>query len=335
MGQRSRSILTTAAGSIEGRSVAVIELTGVSKVYGDVVALDGVDLEVGTGEVVGLLGPNGAGKSTLFELTLGLAVPSAGMVRVLGQRPGGAVRVRVGAMLQNAGLPEQITVGELVGLVGRSYPTAVQTELLLEQVGLTDRSGCELATLSGGERQRLLLAVALVGDPDVLLLDEPTAAMDVEARRRFWDHVRGATGRGTTVLFATHDLAEADAVADRVVLLDRGRIVADAEPSELKRLVPGCVVTLTSDAAPELIAALPEVRSVALLDGGPNPEGARRFAVSATGAAEVVVPLVRAGYDLFDLAVEEADLQTAFARLTGLDRDPDATDDHTETGASW
>jgi ABC-2 type transport system ATP-binding protein len=300
----------------------VIELSGVTKRYREVVALDGVDLTVGAGEVVGLLGPNGAGKSTLFELALGLAAPSAGTARVLGQRPGGEVRARVGAMLQNAGLPEQVTASELVGLVGRSYPAAVPTDVMLDQVGLAHRARHELASLSGGERQRLLLALALVGDPDVLLLDEPTAAMDLEARRRFWEHVRAAAGRGTTLLFATHDLAEADAVADRVVLLDRGRVVADADPNELKRLVPGCVLMLTTDATPARIATLPGVSAVTPAGGGLRPaDGLERFAVSATDAVSVVVPLVRAGYELTELTVIEADLESAFARLTGLDRD--------------
>ena len=311
-----------------------IELTGVCKRYREVVALDGVDLTVGVGEVVGVLGPNGAGKSTLFELTLGLAVPSAGTARVLGLRPGGEVRTRVGAMLQHAGLPEQVTASELVGLVGRSYPAAVPTDVILEQVGLTHRCRHAVATLSGGERQRLLLALALVGDPEVLLLDEPTAAMDLEARRRFWEHVRAAAGRGTTLLFATHDLAEADAVADRVVLLDGGRVVADADPTELKRLVSGCVVTLATDAAPARIAALPGVRAVTPAGRGPHPaDGLERFAVSAIEAVSVVVPLVRAGYELTELTVTEADLESAFARLTGLARDRSAAA-RSEVGAS-
>ena len=299
--------------------MSVVELVGVRKAYRGVVALEGVDLAVGDGEVVGLLGPNGAGKSTLFELVLGLLAPSAGTVRVLGERPGGRARARVGAMLQDAGLPDQVTPSELVRLVGRAYPAAVPTATVLTRVGLTHRRRHEVATLSGGERQRLLLALALVGDPDLLLLDEPTAAMDLEARRAFWEHARAAVGRGATLLFATHDLAEADAVADRVVLLHRGRVVADATPAELKRLVPGCVVTLVTDASPDEIVGLPGVESLEVDHGPPASGGLRRITVAATDAPSVVVPLVRSGRQLAELTVAEADLETAFARLTGLE----------------
>jgi ABC-2 type transport system ATP-binding protein len=318
----------------QGAVMSVIELVGVCKVYREVVALADVDLTVGVGEVVGLLGPNGAGKSTLFEVALGLAAPSAGTVRVLGQRPGSAVRARVGAMLQNAGLPEQVTASELVRLVGRSYPAAVPTDVMLDQVGLAHRCRHEVATLSGGERQRLLLALALVGDPAVLLLDEPTVAMDLDARRRFWEYIRAAATRGTTVLFATHDLEEAESFADRVVLLDRGRVVADAGPAELRRQVSGCVVTLATDAAPEQIATLPGVTAVAPAEGGSRlKEGTARLDVSATDAVSVVVPLVLAGHELTELAVAEADLETAFAWFTGAESDR-ADSVHVDQGAS-
>ena len=299
-------------------SVSVIELKQVHRTFGEVVAVDGVDLEVRRGEVVALLGPNGAGKSTLFELLLGLVGPTAGTVQVLGERPGGEVRGRIGPMLQTAGLPEQVTVSELVELVGRSYPSSLEVDPLLAEVGLGHRRRHEIATLSGGERQRLLLALALVGMPELLLLDEPTAAMDLEARRSFWAYARDAVIRGSTLLFATHDLVEAEEVADRIVLLHHGRVVADATPAQLTQLVPGCLVTVETDAPAAVVGSWPGVGDVAPAEGSPPTGGRSRLTVSATDATCVVVPLVRDGYTLTDLKVREADLETAFARLTGL-----------------
>ncbi len=213
--------------------MTVLEMCDVHKTYAEVRALDGLDLVVERGEIVAVLGPNGAGKTTAFELLLGLSRPTSGHVEVLGQAPGGAVRARVGAMLQSAGLPAQTTVRDLVRLLGRAYPRSLPVDEVLERTSLTGRAGARVTSLSGGERQRLLLALALVGAPEVLLLDEPTAAMDVASRRAFWRQTRASVAEGATLLFATHDLAEASAVADRVVVLHEGRTVADATPEEL------------------------------------------------------------------------------------------------------
>lgn len=208
--------------------MSVLEMTEVRKSYRGVDALDGVDLTVERGEIVAVLGPNGAGKSTMFELLLGLVRPSAGRVRVLGSTPGGTTRTQIGAMLQNAGLPDQLTVTELVRLVGRSYPRSLDVDEVLRRTSLSGRAEITVKKLSGGERQRLLLAMAMVGTPELLLLDEPTAAMDVRARRRFWDHARSAVAEGATIVFATHDLHEAQAAADRVVVIRSGRVIADS-----------------------------------------------------------------------------------------------------------
>jgi ABC-2 type transport system ATP-binding protein len=213
--------------------MTVLEMRSVRKEYGDVVALFGVDLRVERGQIVALLGPNGAGKSTAFELLLGLIRPTDGEVTVLGRRPGGPVRCRVGAMLQTAGLPEQVTVRELVRLIGRSYPAALPLDEVLQRAGLASRAGRMVTDLSGGERQRLQLAMAIVGGPEVLLLDEPTAAMDVASRRAFWDQARASVLDGATILFATHDLAEAATVADRIVVVHQGQVIAEGTPDEL------------------------------------------------------------------------------------------------------
>ncbi|GAA2721310.1 ABC transporter ATP-binding protein [Cellulomonas aerilata] len=239
--------------------MTVIEMSGVTKEYGPVHALDGVDLRVERGEIVALLGPNGAGKTTTFELLLALARPTRGRVEVLGGPPS-AARGRVGAMLQSAGLPEQVTVRELVRLIGRSYPRAVPVDEVLERVHLDGRAGRSVTTLSGGERQRLLLALALIGEPELLLLDEPTAAMDVVSRRSFWAQARTAVGHGATVLFATHDMTEAETVADRILVIARGRLLADGTPTEL----------VGDDDLEEVFLALTEELSTA------HPEGAVR-----------------------------------------------------------
>jgi ABC-2 type transport system ATP-binding protein len=232
--------------------MAVLELRSVRKEYRGVVALADVDLRVERGQIVALLGPNGAGKSTAVELLLGSVRPTDGEVTVLDQTPGGRVRRRVGAMQQTAGLPGQVTVRELVRLIGRSYPASLPVDEVLERTGLTSRAGRMVTDLSGGERQRLQLAMALVGAPDVLLLDEPTAAMDPASRRAFWDRARASVREGVTILFATHDLAETAAVADRIVVLHHGRVIAQATPEELtnhgSRDLEQVFLTLTQEA---------------------------------------------------------------------------------------
>ena len=212
--------------------MTVIEMSEVSKEYGSVLALDRLDLTVERGGIVALLGPNGAGKTTMFELLLGLARPTRGRVEVLGGAPS-AARSRIGAMTQSAGLPDQVSVRELVRLIGRSYPHALPVDEVLKRVNLTGRATRTVTTLSGGERQRLLLALALIGEPELLLLDEPTAAMDVGSRRSFWTQARTAVGHGATILFSTHDMTEAEAVADRILVMARGRLLADGTPAEL------------------------------------------------------------------------------------------------------
>lgn len=296
-------------------------MMSVHKVYGAVRALDGMDLHVGKGEVVALLGPNGAGKTTAFELLLGLTRPTRGEVRVLGGAPGGARRNRIGVMLQGAGLPELVTVAELVRLIGRSYPAQFTVGHTLARVGLADRADRTVTALSGGERQRLLLALAIVAAPDLLLLDEPTAAMDVESRHAFWDHARTSVADGATLLFATHDLAEADTVADRVVVIQDGHTIADAAPEELKRMVAAKMVGVTTDASVATVQAFPGVERVQIdrAPGPTAPPGMRRLLVDVAHAEHVVVPLVQQGYAIADLRIDDTDLEAAFVHLTRKD----------------
>jgi ABC-2 type transport system ATP-binding protein len=235
--------------------------TGLHKSYGQVKAVRGVDLVVPGGETLALLGPNGAGKTTTIDMILGLSRPDAGGVRVFGLPPGDAVRSGlVGGMLQVGSLVRDLTVRELVGMIGGLYPKAIDVDAVLRVTGLTEVAGRYTQDLSGGQTQRVRFAVAVVGDPDLLVLDEPTVALDVEGRREFWAAMRGVAAQGKTVLFATHYLEEADAFADRVVLMARGRVVADGTPNEIKAKVGTRTIraTLPGPSVAEL-TALPGV----------------------------------------------------------------------------
>ena len=246
---------------------AAVTFDGVRRRYGPTVALDGVDLEIPAGQTVALLGPNGAGKSTAISIMLGLLQPTEGAARTLGLAPRTAVASgRVGAMLQAASLPPGARVGELVDLARRLYPAPSPRDAVVERAGLNDLVTRRAETLSAGEAQRVRFAFAIAGDPDLLFLDEPTVAMDVESRRAFWDDMRRFAAEGRTVLFATHYLDEADHVADRIVVLDRGRIAGDGTPAQLKasvaeRTIRFGLLQAAAAGAPAL-ATLPGVVSV-------------------------------------------------------------------------
>ncbi len=207
----------------------------VSKTYGDVRAVDGLTLALHPGETVALLGPNGAGKSTTLDLLLGLKRPDSGTVSVLGTEPREAIVAgRVGAMLQSGGLMEEVTVAELVRLACSLHPRPYPVSDVLARAGVTQIAGRKVDKLSGGQAQRVRFALATAGDSDLIVLDEPTTGMDVTARQAFWATMREQADRGRTVLFATHYLEEADAIADRVLVLHRGRLLADGTAAEIK-----------------------------------------------------------------------------------------------------
>ncbi|MGV9915931.1 ABC transporter ATP-binding protein [Streptomyces cellulosae] len=207
----------------------------VTKKYGDVRAVDGVTLTLRPGETVALLGPNGAGKSTTLDLLLGLKRPDSGSVTVLGTGPREAIVAgRVGAMLQSGGLMGEVTVAELVRLACGLHPRPYPVPEVLARAGLTAIADRRADKLSGGQAQRVRFALATAGDSDLIVLDEPTTGMDVTARRTFWATMRDQADRGRTVLFATHYLEEADAIADRVLVLHRGRLLADGTAAEIK-----------------------------------------------------------------------------------------------------
>ncbi len=300
--------------SIPGTTAApsAIAFDGVSRRFGDTTALDGVDLHIGVGETVALLGPNGAGKSTAISIMLGLLAPTGGQARTLGLSPREAVASgRVGAMLQSAALPAGARVGELVDLARALYPSPAPRATILERSGLTELAGRRADTLSGGETQRVRFALAIAGDPDLVFLDEPTVAMDVEARRAFWVDMRRAASEGRTVLFATHYLDEADSIADRIIVLDRGRVVAAGSPAELKAGVAERTVRFSwagDGSADGVLGALPGVASV--------ERRGETVSLSCTDADDTVRALVAASVDFRHLEVTGADLDTVFLALT-------------------
>ena len=213
----------------------VAEMRGVVKRFGAVEALRGIDLTIGRGELVALLGPNGAGKTTAVRILLGLARPTAGSAWVFGRDPGSQeARLRRGALLQVAKVPETLRVREHIELFSSYYRNPLPLEETVDAAGLGGLEHRLFGELSGGQKQRVLFALAICGNPDLLFLDEPTAGLDVEARRALWGRIRGFVARGGSVLLTTHHLDEADALAHRVAVIDRGLIVAEGTPAEIK-----------------------------------------------------------------------------------------------------
>jgi ABC-2 type transport system ATP-binding protein len=223
-----------------------ITLTGLTKKFGTLTAVNDISLTIQPGEVVALLGPNGAGKSTTIDLALGLSLPTEGAAELFGADPRKAVTTgRVGAMLQGGALLPTTTVRESVALIHALHRHPLSIEEAMERAGVTDIAKQKIASLSGGQMQRARFAVAVVSNPDLLILDEPTAAMDVGARHSFWESMREFTGQGKTVVFATHYLDEADTFADRIVIMGTGNVIADGTPSEIKAVVSGRTLSFT------------------------------------------------------------------------------------------
>ncbi|MFI6372178.1 ATP-binding cassette domain-containing protein [Streptomyces sp. NPDC050546] len=289
-----------------------VSFTHTVKTYGEVRAVDGIDLGIAPGETVALLGRNGAGKSTTISLLLGLTEPDTGTVDLFGAPPEESVRAgRVGAMLQEARAVPRVTVGELVAFVAGRYPAPLPVAQALDLAGIAGLTGRRVDRLSGGQIQRVRFAVALAGNPGLLVLDEPTAALDVEARHAFWDSMRGYARRGHTVLFSTHYLEEADAHADRILVIDRGRIVADGTGDVLRRSAGGSLVAFDlAGEDPEGLSLLPGVRSVEVREG--------RARLRTDDSDATVTALARLGA-IRRLEVAPPSLDDAFLALTSLE----------------
>jgi ABC-2 type transport system ATP-binding protein len=292
-------------------SPPALELSGVTVRYGPTVAVDDLDLAVPAGRTVALLGPNGAGKSTIVNAALGLLRPAAGSLRLLGRDPQEAVRAGlVGAMLQHGGLPSEARVGEVLHLIRSSYPDPWPLDDLVTTAGIDGLQGRTIDALSGGQRQRVLLAVALAGRAPLLVLDEPTSAMDVEGRRAFWTTMRDLAGRGHTIVFATHHLEEADAVADRVVVVAAGRVVADGPAAAIKAGARGRTISFSA-AADRRFGALPGVTAA--------DRAGDRVTLTTTDPEATLRALLADGGRLPDLEVRGASLEEAVLSLTGRD----------------
>jgi ABC-2 type transport system ATP-binding protein len=309
---------------------AAVEIRGLHQVFhrrghDPVHAVDGIDLTIGAGEVVAVLGPNGAGKTTTLDVLLGLASPTSGDVRVYGLAPRQAVAAgRVSAVLQSGGLLRDLTVRETVRVIASTFPHHAGVDAVIERAGLTALAGRKVAKCSGGEQQRLRFALALLPDPDLLVLDEPTAGMDVTARREFWAVMRAEAAAGRTVVFATHYLTEASDFADRIVVVAGGRIVADDTTERIRSTAVGRTVSALVDdpaAVAETLGRLDHVTSVAV-------EGDRL--VAHTRDSDDVARRLLTALSGRDVLVTSADLEEAFVALTETARPADR---RTETGA--
>ena len=287
----------------------VASLEAVNKNYGNVGALRGVDFRVRAGEIVALLGPNGAGKTTAVKLLLGLMPPNAGRVRVFGGDPTNPEnRMRTGAMLQVGRVPETLRVREHIDLFSTYYPKPMWSTEILAAAGLEKLSDRKFGELSGGQKQRVLFALAICGDPDLLFLDEPTVGLDVEARRLLWDEIRHLVGRGKTVLLTTHYLQEADALADRVAVINQGEIIAQGTPAEIKAQTSGkrirCITSLS-------IPSLRQIPGVTEVN-----EDREAVEIHAREAEPVVRELLARDATLSGLEITSAGLEEAFLALT-------------------
>jgi len=287
----------------------VASLEGVGKNYGEIRALQNVDFSVRAGQVVALLGPNGAGKTTAVKLLLGLLQPNSGKARVFGGDPTNPEnRMRTGAMLQVGRVPETLRVREHIDLFSSYYPKPMPLEEVLAAAGLKKLRDRKFGDLSGGQRQRTLFALAICGDPDLLFLDEPTVGLDVEARRALWEEIRRLVDHGKTVLLTTHYLEEADALADRVAVINQGKIIAEGTPSEIKAQNSGkrirCVTALS-------------VASLLRIPGVTDARQDREAVEIRAGEAEAIVrALLASDPSLSGLEISSAGLEDAFLALT-------------------
>jgi ABC-2 type transport system ATP-binding protein len=288
---------------------ACARLAGAGKRFGEVTALDGIDLELRSGELLALLGPNGAGKSTAIELLLGLVRPDRGEARLFGLAPQALdARRRVGVMLQSAAMPDTLKVCELLAEVRSYYPDPLDAAECARIAGIADILGRRYGKLSGGQQRRVQFALAIAGRPRLLFLDEPTVGLDIEARQAMWTTIRDLVRDGCAVLLTTHYLEEAEALADRVAVLVRGRIVAEGSVRQIRARVSQRRIRCVSTLGAETIGAWPDVQRICR-DGD-------RFEIVTDAAESVVRQLLREDTWLTELEVRRAGLAEAFVEIT-------------------
>lgn len=297
-------------GQLADRSRPAVRIAGLHKSYGEVRAVDGIDLTIAPGEIVALLGPNGAGKSTTMEMLLGIAQPDRGEVEVFGRRPHEAVRQGVvGAMLQAGALLHEASVRDVLRLMHGLHVRPLPLAEVIERADLGGFLKTRTEKLSGGQAQRLRYALAIMADPQLLILDEPTVGMDVEVRRAFWASMRSFVADGRTVLFATHYLDEADAEADRIVVVNDGRVIADGTPAMIKSRVADRTISLAADTVPAgPLAELPGVLSVERIG--------TRLLLRTTDSDQTLRSLIASCPAAADIEVVSASLEDAFLALT-------------------
>jgi ABC-2 type transport system ATP-binding protein len=295
---------------LDDMSDAAIRVSGLHKHYGEVRAVDGVSMAIAPGEVVAFLGPNGAGKSTTVDMILGLSRPDSGEVSVFGQTPAQAVQDGViGAMLQSGALLDDATVGEMVAMVASLHANPLPVADALAKAGISDLAKRLSTKLSGGQKQRVRYAIALVSNPQLLVLDEPTAAMDVATRREFWTSMKEFTDAGRTVLFATHYLEEAEEYADRVIFIKAGKIVADGSVAEVQSLAAGRTLhAVVPGARATDIAELPGVADVEVRHD--------RVVVVSTRSDDTLRALLARYPQARDIEIAGVSLDEAFIALT-------------------
>jgi ABC-2 type transport system ATP-binding protein len=288
-----------------------VELRGLAKSFGAVHAVRGVDISIDAGETVALLGPNGAGKTTTLDMLLGLQRPDAGEVRVFGEAPEEAVASgAVGAMLQTGALLRDLSARELLLQIASLYPEPLDVDETIERVGIGGIAARRTQKLSGGETQRVRFALALVTNPDLLVLDEPTVALDVESRRAFWTTMRDFAAHGKTIVFATHYLEEADEYADRAILMAEGAIVADGPPTAIRAMVGTRTIRATLPGVP--LEALEQLPGVVRAE-----RRGTAVVLSCSDSDAAIRALVGRFEEARDLEIEAAGLEEAFLELTG------------------
>ncbi|MFF0116663.1 ABC transporter ATP-binding protein [Streptomyces prasinus] len=290
---------------------------GVTRRYGETTAVDGISLDIPPGQLIGLLGPNGAGKSTLINLFTGLRKPTRGRIELFGRDPREVeARRRMGMTPQETGLPETLKATEVMDFVAAHFTRTADKRALQEQFGITEFAGRQVGGLSGGQKRRLAIALAFIGDPDLVFLDEPTTGLDVEARRALWDGIRAFHEGGGTVVLTSHYLDEVEELAERVVIIDQGRCVADDSVASLRRVSGLRRVTVRMAEVPDLPGLVATER-----------EGDRVHLISQD-SDQLVRDLVASGAPFYELDVSAGSLEDAFLALLGRNRDetPDAGD---------